>query len=91
MSRPSPLALDAETFRALGHRLVEQIADFLDAVPRRPVTRDASPSAVRQALGLTGALPESGMDAGELLEQTVGKLWVALFGPSVEFTKDMVD
>ena len=31
---------------------------LLDSVPRRPVTRGESPSAVREALGLTGPLPE---------------------------------
>ena len=75
MSRPAALAMDAPTFRAVAHRLVDQIADFLDSVPRRPVTRDASPSAVRTALNLTGGLPESGMDAGELLEQTAPLLF----------------
>jgi len=73
--RHSPLAMDAATFRTLGHRLVDHVADLLDAVPRRPVTRDESPSAVRQALDLTGALPESGMDPALLLEQTAERLF----------------
>ncbi len=60
--RHSPLAMDAATFRALGHRLVDQVAEFLEAMPRGPVTRNESPSAVRDALDLTGPLPESGMD-----------------------------
>jgi aromatic-L-amino-acid decarboxylase len=68
--RRSPLAMDAATFRALGHRLVDQLAEFLETLPRRPVTRDESPSAVRDALDATGRLPESGMDPGPLLEQT---------------------
>ena len=52
--RHSPLAMDAATFRALGHRLVDQLAGFLESLPRGPVTRDESPSAVRDALDLTG-------------------------------------
>jgi aromatic-L-amino-acid decarboxylase len=68
--RHSALAMESATFRALGHRLVDSLADFLEALPRGPVTRDESPSAVREALDLTGPLPESGMEPGPLLEQT---------------------
>jgi glutamate/tyrosine decarboxylase-like PLP-dependent enzyme len=73
--RHSALAMDAATFRALGHRLVDQVTDFLEALPRGPVTRNESPSAVRDALELTGPLPESGMDPGPLLERTAQLLF----------------
>ena len=73
--RHSPLAMDAETFRALGHRLVDQLAEFLESLPRGPVTHNESPSAVRDALDLTGPLPESGMDPGPLLERTAQLLF----------------
>jgi hypothetical protein len=39
----SPLAIDAETFRALGHDLVDRIAALRDSFPQRPVTRDPWP------------------------------------------------
>ena len=74
-SRQAPLAMDAERFRALGHRLVDQLAQSLDAVPRGPVTHDESPSAIRQALDLSGPLPESGMEPGPLLERTTRLLF----------------
>jgi glutamate/tyrosine decarboxylase-like PLP-dependent enzyme len=73
--RRAPLAMDAATFRALGHRLVDQVADLLESVPQRPVTRDESPSAVRAALDLAGPLPESGTDAAPLLERTAQLLF----------------
>jgi glutamate/tyrosine decarboxylase-like PLP-dependent enzyme len=73
--RQAPLAMDAAAFRALGHRLVDQLAESLDALPHKPVTRDESPSAVRQALDLSSPLPESGMDAGPLLERTAQALF----------------
>jgi glutamate/tyrosine decarboxylase-like PLP-dependent enzyme len=73
--RQSALAMDASTFRALGHGLVDEIAARLEAIPDGPVTRDESPSAVREALGLTGPLPEEGMDAALLLKETTERLF----------------
>ena len=67
--------MDGDTFRTLGHRLVDQVAGFLESVPQRPVNRDEAPSAVRQALDLEGALPEHGTDPGPLLERTADLLF----------------
>jgi aromatic-L-amino-acid decarboxylase len=67
--------MDATTFRALGHRLVEDLAGFLESVPSRPVTRDQSPSMVREALGLGGSLPEHGTDPAPLLARTAELLF----------------
>lgn len=74
-SRTAPLALDRDTFRALGHKLVDQIADRLAAIPSGPVTRGESPDAIRKALGLGGPLPEHGEDPGPLLERTASLLF----------------
>ena len=73
--RPAALAMDAATFRTLGHRLVDQLAGFLESMPRGPVTHDESPSAVRDALDVTGPLPELGTDPGRLLERTAQLLF----------------
>jgi aromatic-L-amino-acid decarboxylase len=73
--RHAPLAMDAATFRELGHRLVDQLAGFLESLPFGPVTRDESPSAVRDALNLTGRLPEMGTAPGPLLEETAQLLF----------------
>ena len=75
MTRDAALAMDAATFRRLGHRLVDQVAEALESIPRGPVTREDSPSAVRAALDLTGPLPESGMDPAVLLERTTNLLF----------------
>lgn len=74
-TRQSPLAMDAATFRSLGHQLVDQVAARLESIPGGPVTRNESPSAVREALDLTGPLPEDGMDPALLLEQTTERLF----------------
>ena len=48
---------------------------FSNRLPLGPVTRDESPSVVRDALDLTGPLPEIGTDPGPLLEQTAQLLF----------------
>ncbi|HEY1909716.1 MAG TPA: pyridoxal-dependent decarboxylase, partial [Vicinamibacterales bacterium] len=73
--RRSPLAMDAATFRVLGHQLVDRVAELLASIPQGPVTRNESPSAVREALDLTGPLPQAGTDAGALLEDTARLLF----------------
>jgi glutamate/tyrosine decarboxylase-like PLP-dependent enzyme len=67
--------MDAETFRALGHRLVDDLAALLASIPARPVTPDTSPAAVREALDLDDPLPEQGTDAAGLLERTSRQLF----------------
>jgi len=84
--RTAPLTMDAAAFRAHGHALVDQIAGLLDAVPQGPVTRDEAPSAVRQALGLDGPLPEQGTAAGPLLADIAAGLFAhSLFNAHPRF------
>ncbi|HET9952838.1 MAG TPA: aspartate aminotransferase family protein [Candidatus Eisenbacteria bacterium] len=75
MSRVRPLALSRDEFRAAGHRLVDQLSDLLESVPRRPVTPGERPSEVRAALGLGASLPENGSDAQTLLAETANLLF----------------
>jgi aromatic-L-amino-acid/L-tryptophan decarboxylase len=75
MTRTAAAHIDTATFRTLGHQLVDQVAGLLESLPRGAVRRDESPSAVRDALGLTGPLPESGMDPAALLEQSTRLLF----------------
>lgn len=74
-SRHSPLAMDAEAFRIVGHQLVDEIASQLASVPSRPVTPNLSPSALRDAFDLNAPLPEDGIDAGALLTRTARQLF----------------
>ncbi len=70
MSRERPLAIPPAEFRAIGHRLVDQLADLLESIPRRPVTPGERPSEVRAALGTDAPLPEKGSDPAALLEES---------------------
>jgi glutamate/tyrosine decarboxylase-like PLP-dependent enzyme len=74
-AREVPLAMDAASFRAAGHALVEQLAELLASVPARRVTPGESPSAVRDALRADGPLPEHGSAPGPLLEETARLLF----------------
>ncbi len=73
--RRTPLHMDPEAFRAAGHRLVDDLAAYLAAVPDGPVTHDVAPSALRASLGFGAPLPESGAGANALLERTTRMLF----------------
>jgi glutamate/tyrosine decarboxylase-like PLP-dependent enzyme len=85
-SRTAPLAMDAVTFRTIGHELVDQIAALLDGIPAGPVTRDRTPAAVREGLGLLGPLPEHGTEPAALLRETAQRLFAeSLFNAHPRF------
>lgn len=64
--RQSAVALDSDTFRTIGHRLVDDLAALLARVPAGPVTVNESPAAVRDAIGASAPLPEHGTDPSDL-------------------------
>ncbi len=72
--RPAALDMSGDEFRATGHALVDRIADFLDGLRERPVTRDAAPADLR-ALLPADALPETGRPADDLLAETAPLLF----------------
>ncbi len=65
-AREMPLEIHGSEFRRLGHQLVDQIAEFLDDLPQRPVTSGKSHLAIRELLG-GDVLPENGSAAKDLL------------------------
>lgn len=73
--RTAPLEMDPAEFRALGHRLIDQIAEFLASLPGRPVTTTESPSDVRGALNAGACLPETGAEPGPLLDRAAALLF----------------
>ncbi len=71
--RRAPLEMGPEAFREAGHRLVDEIAAFLESLPRRPVTRDEAPGALRALL--PAELADEGAPPGELLAEAAPLLF----------------
>jgi aromatic-L-amino-acid/L-tryptophan decarboxylase len=73
--RTAPLEMSGTAFRDAGHRLVDQIANWLDVLPDGPVTHDESPADLRRALGADRGLPDAGADPGVLLDEAANLLF----------------
>ena len=96
MTRHAPIDMSATAFRAAGHALVDQIADWLAAMPDGPIVRDQEPSAIRSAIGhdlrlqggdvhpLIRIHPDPSNRVGTEAEQVRG-----LVNPGVRFGRDV--
>jgi aromatic-L-amino-acid/L-tryptophan decarboxylase len=75
-SKPGPAALEMSPrdFRVAGHRLIEDVAKFLESLEKRPVTPGESPREVRKTLGGSD-LPRRGKPAGALLKEAANLLF----------------
>lgn len=73
-NRTAPIEIHSGEFRKLGHQLVDEIAEFLDGLPQRPVATGESPQALRKLLQ-PDILPESGSPASDLLDETTKLLF----------------
>ena len=62
----SPFALDDRAFRALGHRLVDTLGTYLEALPENPVYQPL-PDEVRQQIEEM-RLPAEGIDPEAIME-----------------------
>ena len=74
-TRNAPIDMSADTFRAAGYMLVEQIAEFLEGIGERPVTRDFDPKALKAKLGHPNGFPDDGEPVTDLLERTASLLF----------------
>jgi len=72
---PAPIEMSGDAFRRAGHALIDQIGDWLEALPDGPVLRDESPADVRRALHADRGLPESGTEAGALVDEAAALLF----------------
>jgi aromatic-L-amino-acid/L-tryptophan decarboxylase len=67
-SRNSVIDMDSEKFRQLGHRLIDDIGDFLAGIKNRPVTPGESPDVLKALLG-DRSLPGNGRSPDEILAE----------------------
>jgi len=73
--RQAPLALGRGAFRRAGHRLVEDVSGYLEALTDRPVTVAERPASLRALLDAGAPLPATGMDAEALLREATATLF----------------
>ena len=73
--RRGGLDMTPEQFRALGHQLVDRIAEHLARMPEGPVKPDETGEVVRTALRAERALPDTGADPEALLANAADLLF----------------
>ena len=66
--RPSPINMDAESFRETGYQLINDIASFLSYLPDFPVTTAPTPKSLQAKI--PNSIPLTGMDPVELIRET---------------------
>lgn len=62
----SPLEIQKEEFRKVGHALIDTVAEFFETISNRPVTTGETPTQLQKLLG-GGSLPERGMPVSDLV------------------------
>lgn len=68
-NRGNQIEIDKKEFQKLGYQLIDEIADFIDSIDKRPITTTKTPSELQKILGDT-SLPENGTSPIELLSKT---------------------
>ncbi len=73
-NRKTPIEIDKENFKNIGHRLIDQIADFMDSIDQYPVTTSATAVELQKLIG-TSSLPEMGTPPEELMSKASALLF----------------
>ena len=68
-SRDTSIEINKEEFKKIGYQLVDQIADFLDSIAEKPVTKGESPMELRKIIDNV-SLPEIGLPAKDVISKT---------------------
>lgn len=72
--RKNPLSLSEEKFKSIGYKLVDEIADFLSTIDKRPVAKESKPSELRRLLA-PETLPSTSQDPEKLLSEASSLLF----------------
>ena len=65
--RSAPIDMSADQFKQIGHQLVDQIAELLESLPDRPVTRSTDAPTIRTLINSSRSLPENGANPAKLI------------------------
>lgn len=68
--RNVPIEIAPEDFRKVGYRVVDQLVNHLELLPRQPVTPGETPKDIRKLLG-DKSLPDEGVPLEGLLDETI--------------------
>jgi aromatic-L-amino-acid/L-tryptophan decarboxylase len=74
-NRTAPIEMVPDDFRALGHELVDSLADWLAKMPNGLVTKDESVADIRRVLGSERGLPDAGEGAAQVLREAANLLF----------------
>ncbi|MCB9317154.1 MAG: aspartate aminotransferase family protein, partial [Lewinellaceae bacterium] len=74
-ARIDKVNIPSDTFRELGHALVDQIASLFERLPTAPVTAATNDEKIREMLQALNPASDNGQDAGPLLEKTTRLLF----------------
>jgi glutamate/tyrosine decarboxylase-like PLP-dependent enzyme len=72
-NRDNSIEIKKEEFRKIGHKLIDDISEFISGIDKKPVTFKESPSQLQSILGNT-SLPEDGIPATELITRATDLL-----------------
>ncbi len=67
--RETSIEISKEEFQKIGYELINTIANFIDKIDEKPITKGESPQQLQKILG-TSSLPEKGRPVAELLSNT---------------------
>ena len=67
--RTVPINIDPDEFRRSGHKLIDQIADFIKGIEEMKVTKGEDPTSLLQTL-VKRDLPENGTSTQEILDRS---------------------
>lgn len=67
--REKPTEFSTEEFKNSGYQLIDEIANFIETIERKPVTKGESPKLIKDILG-NRSLQEHGMSISEIIPKT---------------------